>query len=148
VSWPGKIAAGSSNDRVTGFEDWTPTLLELIGKKEATPDGLDGISFAPTLLGQAQEPRPFLYRESPGYGGQQTVRVGDWKLLRQGLNPGPKAKNPKTPTIELYDVAADPSESSDVATQHPETVERLLKIGKEQHAKSKLFPNRALDAAE
>jgi arylsulfatase len=80
VSWPGKIAAGSSNDRVTGFEDWTPTLLELIGKKEATPDGLDGFSFAPTLLGQAQEPRPFLYRESPATAASKPCELvtGNW----------------------------------------------------------------------
>src|SRR6185436_8194409 len=31
VRWPGKIKPGSTNDRVTGFEDWMPTLLELIG---------------------------------------------------------------------------------------------------------------------
>ncbi|HVX63524.1 MAG TPA: arylsulfatase, partial [Pirellulales bacterium] len=78
VRWNGKIAAGTVSDRVVGFEDWLPTLLELIGAKDAIPAGTDGISFAPTLLGHKQEPRPFLYRESPGYGGQQSVRVGDW----------------------------------------------------------------------
>jgi arylsulfatase A len=145
VNWPGKIAAGSSNDRVTGFEDWTPTLLELIGQKDSTPSGLDGISFSPTLLGQMQEPRPFLYRESPGYGGQQAVRVGDWKLVRQGLNPGPKAKNPAPPKTELYNLASDPSEKSDVAAQHPDVVEKLSKVAREQHTKSKLFAIRALD---
>ena len=61
------------------------------GRKEAIPQAIDGLSFAPTLLGQAQEPRPFLYREFPGYGGQQSIRVGDWKGVRQGLEkPGPK----------------------------------------------------------
>jgi arylsulfatase A len=147
VSWPGRIAAGSSSDRVTGFEDWMPTLLELIGQKEATPAGLDGISFSPTLLGKTQETRPFLYRESPGYGGQQAVRVGDWKLVRQQLNPGPKAKNPPPPTTELYNIAIDPSEKSNVAAQHPEIVEKLSKIAREQHLKSELFPNRTLDSA-
>ena len=44
------------------------------------------------LLGKEQAPRPFLYRESPGYGGQQCVRVGDWKAVRQNLNPNPTAK--------------------------------------------------------
>jgi arylsulfatase A-like enzyme len=146
VCWPGKIAAGSSSDRVTGFEDWMPTFLELIGQKESTPAGIDGISFSKTLLGLAQEARPFLYRESPGYGGQQAVRVGDWKLVRQQLNPGPKANNPAPPTTELYNIASDPSEKSDVSAQHPEIVEKLSKLAKEQHTKSELFPNRTLDA--
>jgi arylsulfatase A len=148
VSWPGKIDAGSSNNRVTGFEDWMPTLLELIDEKSSTPAGLDGISFAPTLLGKAQEARPFLYRESPGYGGQQAVRVGDWKLVRQQLNPGPKTKNPGPPSTELYDLASDPTEAKDVAAKHPEIVEKLSKIAKEQHTDSKLFPNRGLDSAK
>ena len=55
VRWPNRIKAGSSSDRVTGFEDWLPTLLELTGDKEATPAGRDGISFAPTLGGKKQE---------------------------------------------------------------------------------------------
>ena len=86
VRWPDKIKPGTTSERVTGFEDWLPTLLELVGEKDATPASIDGLSFAPTLLGGKQEPRPFLYRESPGYGGQQCVRVGDWKLVRHGCD--------------------------------------------------------------
>lgn len=145
VRWKGRVAAGSTSDRVTGFEDWLPTLLELTGAKGKTPPGLDGISFAPTLLGHKQEPRPFLYRESPGYGGQQCVRVGDWKAIRTNLNPGPKAKNQQPGAIELYDLAADPGEKTDVAGKHPEVVAKLRAIMEKQHVKSNLFPMRALD---
>ncbi|MHA3775670.1 arylsulfatase [Verrucomicrobiota bacterium sgz303538] len=147
VRWPGKIKAGSASERVTGFEDWLPTFCELIGEKNVAPAGLDGISFAPTLLGEKQEPRGFLYRESPGYGGQQAVRAGDWKLLRRNLNPGPKQKNPPAPATELYNLGSDPSETTDVASQHPAIVERLSAIASEQHIPSKLFPIRALDGA-
>ena len=77
VRWPGRIPPGTTHDRVTGFEDWLPTLMELAGFKSEIPKGLDGISFAPPLLGRRQRERPFLYREFPGYGGQQSVRVGD-----------------------------------------------------------------------
>jgi len=145
VRWKGHVAAGGTSDRVTGFEDWLPTLLELIGAKEQTPRDLDGISFAPTLLGKKQEPRPFLYRESPGYGGQQCVRVGDWKAIRTNLNPGPKAKDQKPGDIELYDLAKDPGEKTDVAGKNPEVVAKLRGILEEQHVKSELFPMRALD---
>jgi arylsulfatase A len=143
VRWTGKIAAGATSDRVTGFEDWLPTLLELIGAKKETPKGIDGISFAPTLLGQRQKPRPFLYRESPGYGGQQCVRVGDWKLVRQNLNAKPNA--PKPPTTELYHLAKDPFETTDVAAQHPDIVAKLTQVAREQHVPAKLWPIPALD---
>jgi len=143
VRWKGRIAPGTTSDRVTGFEDWLPTLLELIGAKAQTPPGIDGISFAPTLLGKRQKPRPFLYREAPDYGGQQCVRVGDWKLVRQNLNANPGDQN--QPTTELYNLANDPLETTDVAAQHPDVVKRLEKIAGAQHTKASLWPIRALD---
>ena len=145
VRWQGRIAAGGTSDRVTGFEDWLPTLLDLGGVRDKTPGDLDGISFAPTLLGKKQEPRAFLYRESPGYGGQQSVRVGDWKAMRRNLNPGPKVANQKPGMIELYDLATDPGEMTDVADKHPEVVATLRAIMEKQHVTSDLFPLRALD---
>jgi arylsulfatase len=143
VRWKGKVAPGTTSDRVTGFEDWLPTLLELISAKNQTPAGTDGISFAPTLRGKKQKPRPFLYRESPGYGGQQCVRVGDWKLVRQNLNAKPQT--PKQPITELYDLAKDPFETTDVAAQHPDIVTKLSTIAREQRVPAKLWPIPALD---
>lgn len=147
VRWKGKIAPGTVSDRVVGFEDWLPTLLELIGEKGSTPDGIDGISFAPTLFGGRQEPRPFLYRESPGYGGQQSVRVGDWKAFRGNLHPGAKAKNQQPGPIELFDLVQDPAEMTNVAAEHPEIVAKLTAIMESQHVRSDVFPLRALDSA-
>jgi arylsulfatase A len=144
VRWNRKIAAGSVADRVCGFEDWMPTLLELIGKSDLTPAGIDGISFAPTLLGKTQEPRPFLYRETPGYGGQQSVRVGDFKIIHQQLNPGPKQSFEPGP-LELYDLAKDPTETQDLAAEKPDVVKQLQAVMNAQHQESKLFPIRALD---
>lgn len=147
VRWTGKIKPGTTSDRVTGFEDWMPTLLELIGSKDALPQGLDGFSFAQTLLGQAQEPRPFLYRESPGYDGQQSVRVGQWKAIRTNLNPRAKAVNQQPGELELYDLEKDSAETTNVAAQHPDIAANLAAIMKAQHVKSPLWPVKALDAA-
>jgi len=95
------------------------------------------------LRGRKQPARPFQYRESPGYGGQQCVRAGEWKLVRQNLNAARNA--PKTPTTELYDLAADPRETADVAAQHPDIVARLSAIARAQPSPTKLWPIRALD---
>src|SRR5262249_39057198 len=121
---------------------------ELVGAGGSIPAGIDGISFAPTLLGQAQPPRPFLYRESPGYGGQQSARGGDWKAIRVNLNPNPKTKNQTPGAVELYDLATDPTEKANVAAAHPNLVQRLQAILTAQHVKSELFPMRALDGGE
>jgi arylsulfatase A-like enzyme len=143
VRWKGRIAAGTVSDRVTGFEDWLPTLLELTGNEKAIPRDLDGISFAPTLLGKPQEPRAFLYREFPGYGGQQSVRIGDWKGVRQKLLPRGMAK-PNLHT-ELYNLHDDPGESKDVSKEHPDIVARIERLFREQHTPSEAFPIPALD---
>ncbi len=139
VRWPGHVPAGTTSDRVSGFEDWIPTLLELVGAKDRAPKNIDGISLAPTLLGRSQPPRPFLYREFPSYGGQQSVRVGDWKAIRQNMTQG-------NLDIELYNLTEDIGEQHNVARQHPDMVEKLAKIMKEQHTRSKLFPLIPVDA--
>ena len=144
VRWKGRIATGKTSERVTGFEDWLPTLLELIGAKASTPKGIDGVSFALTLLAKKQKARAFLYREFPAYGGQQSVRVGDWKAVRQRLNP-PLRQTVPTIRTELYDLAHDPGETKDLASERPEILAKLETILREQHAASKEFPLRALD---
>jgi arylsulfatase len=144
VRWKGHIPAGVTSERITGDEDWMPTLLELAGAKAAVPQGVDGISFAPTLLGQTQAPRPFLYREHPGYGGQQSVRVGNWKGLRTKLLAKGKEANVQRHT-ELYDLGKDIAEAQDVSAQHPEVVAQMERIMREQHVPSKEFPFPPLD---
>jgi arylsulfatase A-like enzyme len=153
VSWKGKVAAGTSSEFVSGLEDWLPTLVSLAGGKDSVPKDVDGIDLSPTLLGKSQPPRPFLYREFPAYGGQQSVRLGDWKGIRQNLLPGggnAKAKKKKAATqpnmhIELYDLASDPHEARDVSADHPEVVAKMAKLMKEQHVASSEFPFPALD---
>ncbi len=146
VRWRGQIKPGMVCDRVTGFEDWLPTLLELAGLKSQTPAGIDGISFAPALRGEKQAERPFLYREFPAYGGQQCIREGDWKAVRRNLLPTRKSlAQGLKPTFELYNLATDLREEHDVAAAHPEIVARLTRLMKQQHTPSKEFPFPALD---
>ena len=139
VRWSGHVLAGSVSDRVSGFEDWMPSLLELIGASDATPTDIDGISLAPTLLGEKQQPRPFLYREFPSYGGQQSIRVGPWKAVRQNMRRG-------NIEIELYNLAEDVSERNDVADHHPEVVAELAELMNREHTPSTLFPLIPIDA--
>ena len=144
VRWSGHIASGTVSDRVTGFEDWLPTLLELAGGSPQATKPVDGVSFAPTLLGQQHGERAFLYREFSGYGGQQSVRVGDWKAVRQKLIPAEKTQ-PVVRT-ELYNLGRDPGESSDVSAEHPETVRNLESLLRAEHLPSQDFPIPALDS--
>lgn len=144
VRWKGKVPAGAVSERVTGFEDWLPTLMELTGDRRDHSQATDGLSFAPTLLGRDQPPRPFLYREFPGYAGWQMVRVGNWKGVRHPLNPRGRGNQPKL-KIELYNLNRDPNETSDISARHPEIISQMEKLMREQHVPSELFPFPALD---
>ncbi len=140
VRWPGKVKPGTTCDRVTGFEDWLPTMLDLAGLTNAGPPGVDGISFAPTLRGRPQPARPFLYREFPGYGGQQALWVGPWKAIRTGLG-----KASSLQPLALYDLANDPGESRNVASTQARLAARLNRLMDTQHSPSELFPLGIID---
>lgn len=133
--WPGHVQSGSVNDHQLAFYDILPTFCDLLGIKTSdylnpavTGDSFDGISFAPTLLGNdnQQEEHDFLYWEFHETN-QIGVRSGNWKLIyRNGAS-------------ELYDLATDLHEDNNVAAQYPEVVNRLVQIIKEQHVESSQF---------
>ena len=137
LAWmPGTIPAGRVTAHPSAFWDVMPTLAELAGAP--APEGLDGLSFAPTLLGdEARQARhDYLYWEFRAYGGQQAVRMGDWKGVRQKMRSGNRA-------IELYDLAHDPAETTDLAARHPEVVERMrVLMDGEARTASEEFPLR------
>ena len=120
--WPGRIAAGSESHHVSAFWDMMPTLVDVVGVQ--APDGIDGVSFLPTLLGEAgQAEHENLYWEYHGlWNGAQAVRIGQWKGVRLGGHDDPEAP------IELYDLDNDRNETTDVAADHPDVVARIRAV--------------------
>jgi arylsulfatase len=131
ASWPGHIAAGDVSEHVSVHYDMVATLSELTGYE--APETTDGISFLPTLLGEGpQQQHDFLYWEFPEQGGQVAIRMGDWKVVRQHL------KDDQAPTLEVYNLRADPLESTDVAAEHPEIVEQAAAIFAREHTDAEI----------
>jgi arylsulfatase A-like enzyme len=125
VDWPGVTPPGSRTDYASALWDLFPTLAEAAG---VTPQQeLDGISLRPVLEGQelSWEDR-ILYWEYPAAGGQQAVRLGDWKGLRQGIFDGNRE-------VALYNLREDPREEHDVSGEHPEIVRRIEEIMEREH---------------
>jgi len=114
--WPGKVPAGRVCDDFITALDVLPTFARLAGT--TPPANLDGFDQLDVLLGRpgAKSPRTTLYSL---YGFKQrrleSMRKDHWKLH---LGASPK----------LYDLRTDLAESNDVAAQHPEIVQRLLKL--------------------
>jgi arylsulfatase A-like enzyme len=91
-----------------------PTLAGLAGAPLDAARPLDGVDVWPSLAAGQGSPRAGLfYNVEPT---QRAVRDGDWKHVWTTL---------LQPTVELYDLAADPEETTDVAADHPERVAEL-----------------------
>ena len=140
--WPGRIEPGTVTDHISAFWDVMPTIAEIAGVDVRAE--IDGVSFAPVLFGETerQETHDYLYWEFPAYGGQQAVRMGNWKAVRQNML---REDNPQPLKIELYNLTEDISEQHDVAPRHPELVRRFERIMKEARTPSALFPFPPLD---
>lgn len=131
--WPNHIAAGSVSDHIGAFWDIMPTLVELTGAPR--PHYTDGISLLPTLLGQGdQQQHGYLYWEFHEGGGRQAVRIGNWKGVRLNVKEAPDGP------IALYDLQADPAETTDVAAARPEIAKQLAERMEKAHHESAVFP--------
>jgi len=116
--WPGHIPAGVKSDFQWYFPDFFPTAAELAGAKHSAK--IDGVSVVPALMGKQQKPHEMFYWEYPGFDWKtqefapgvpmQAMRRGDMKAVR------PKQNGP----VEVYNLAKDPSETTDLAKARPE----------------------------
>lgn len=105
--WPGVIPPGMVTEHISGFQDILPTLTEITGSQDITPNFIDGISFLPTLLNRTdlQKKHSHLYWEFHEQGGKSAVLQDNWKAIYLA------GKN----RLELYNLKSDPSESKDVS---------------------------------
>lgn len=116
---PGRTPAGSTCDAPLISTDYYPTLLQLAGLPLRPEQHLDGASIAPLLSGDTRDARP-LFWHYPHYHGSMwapggAIRDGDWKLIEFWDED----------TVELYDLATDIGERSNLAASRPELVAAL-----------------------
>ena len=135
--WPGHIKAGTVSDLPFAFYDLMPTFCDIAGVKNfrkrytnrSLPgDCFDGLSIAPTLLGDntKQQRHEHLYWEFHETD-QIAVRRGDWKLIVVKGIP------------RLYNLATDLHEDKDIAAEHPEIVRELFDIIRKEHTDNPMF---------
>jgi len=130
VRWPGVIKPDTVSDFPWAFWDFLPTAAELAGT--SAPEGLDGLSLVPTLLGRQQQRHDYLYWEFHERGFGQAIRRGRWKAVRRRLEL----------PVELYDLKTDLGEKHDVAADHPELVAEAEELFGEARTESKYWPVR------
>ena len=120
ANWPGHIKAGSVVGEMMHVVDMYPTLVGLAGGSTARSKPLDGLDMWPTISGGAPSPRTEgVYNVEPFRAG---VRQGDWKLIW---------RSPLPEGVELYDIAKDPGEATNLAAANPDKVAALRKRANE-----------------
>ena len=125
VAWPPLVEAGSRSDAIVQSIDFYPTLLELTGVPAREGQSFDGVSIVPALRGKPLE-RDAIFVHIPQYTPatlhrpSTSVRRGDWKLIRFFCD-GPDQQD----RHELYNLAEDIGETTDLAGQEPDIVGEL-----------------------
>jgi arylsulfatase A-like enzyme len=118
ANWPGVLAPRKC-PAVIHAADWFPTLAGLLELQEGQSLGWDGIDrwAAITDSGAAARPKPLCIVHASGRAVYESDRDGDWKLIVRKKEPA-----------ALYDLAADPFETKNLAAEQPAVVERLTAI--------------------
>jgi len=112
ANWPGKL---NPRKHTTPMHvvDWFPTLAALVGYRPASDLKWDGVNQWNSLLDpRVAAPQRVIYIAA---GNGQSLRDGDWKLIRQ--NNG---------TTQLFNLATDPYEKTNLAGKQKEQVAQLL----------------------
>lgn len=141
VRWPGKVAANSTSDQMTSLTDIMATCAEIIGTEIPKNAAEDSYSILPVLMGtQGDKPiRQYLleqtislamsirdgnwkYLDHIGSGGNNYDRPGEW-----GMSPYKLIDTDPDAPGQLYDLKADPGETINLYSKHPERVAEMKK---------------------
>jgi arylsulfatase A-like enzyme len=143
VRWPGGITHSStSSGALVGQLDLFATCAEILGVSPPADAAEDSVSFLPVLrrANAGDALRTSLVHHSSE--GRFSIREGRWKLLLWPGSGGWSAPTPtpsrwlkndaadlsRLPAFQLYDMAADPAEQTNLAASHPEIVQRLGRL--------------------
>jgi len=123
ANWPGRLKPQTVDGMIHAVDIY-PTFAALAGASTAKCKPLDGLNVWTTIAEGKPSPRTeVIYNVEPFRGA---IRQGDWKLIWRTLIPT---------SVDLYNLAEDPYEKSNVAAAHPDKVtamqERLNALGKE-----------------
>ena len=121
VRWPGKVKAGSVTDTPAIGVDILPTICQAVGVPQPADRPIDGTSLMPVILQTGSLSRDALFWHFPHYRGKilpySIIRQGSWKLIKR--YEGNK--------LELYHLEDDLSETTNLATAHPDRTRAMTR---------------------
>ena len=109
VRWPGHTEPGSKSDEMFFIADWYTTFITLAGGNHEQDTSVDGLDQTDVIFGDEPSPRTEIIFDVEGSVRVPTIRSGDYKLMGE----------------LLFNVADDPSETTDISEANPEIVLKL-----------------------
>jgi arylsulfatase A-like enzyme len=130
VVWPGKVKPGTTADFLMQSTDIYPTILAACGVAPQSDQKVDGFDQTTALTG-GSSPRTQIFCHFPhgdaqrgavmdGFYAGSSIREGDLKLIRFYARADDGSDE-----LELYNLAQDPGERHNLATESPEVASRL-----------------------
>ncbi|MBI1896729.1 MAG: arylsulfatase [Acidobacteria bacterium] len=129
--WPGQVKPGSVSSQLGCLTDLMATVAGVVGAKLPSDAGEDSFSLLPALTGKGKAAREAVVHHSNA--GMFAIRQGEWKLAL-GLGsggfsvPGKIEPQPGEPPAQLYNIARDPGETTNLYAQEPKVVARLTAL--------------------
>lgn len=121
VSWPAQ-KLGGRYERAMHIADWFPSFASLLGHEVEEDPAWNGMNLCEQLFdrGSSTPPVERAIYWSWGKPNRWALRRGDWKIVRYGGKEARDASDWK-----LFNLEADPKETSDVGAEHPEILAAL-----------------------
>lgn len=122
ISWPASLPQNETRAQMCVNVDWFPTVLDLCGidYEEQTFEGK-------SMMEVIAEDKPSAHDAFWWYSrpNRWAVRKGDWKLLKNPIDPTEKAPITEGDSLFLVNLQEGPGEMENLADQHPEIVHDL-----------------------
>ncbi|MCR9293263.1 MAG: arylsulfatase [bacterium] len=132
VRWPRRIEGGRKSNALVCLTDIYSTLEDIVEQPRKSLGGEDGFSLVPVFDGQDSSGRDTLISHS--ISGVFAIRQGNWKLCLSGGSGGwsaPKeneAKKQGLPPMQLFNLAEDPGETTNLVNENPQQAQALLQL--------------------
>src|SRR5690606_33657316 len=126
VRWPERIKGGQVSDALFSQVDIYASLAALTGQSISGQNAPDSFNNLETLLGENIN-REYIVQQS--INNTLSLVENNWKYIEPSkgpaINKNTNIELGNNPLPQLYDLKNDPSETANIADQHPEIVSRL-----------------------
>ena len=128
--WPGRISAATTSDAPIVLTDLMRTLANLLDHELPADAGEESFDFGPALFASESESPSRNHLVHHSGNGLFAIRQGQWKLILGRGSGGFTQFTPAAdaPPGQLYDLASDPAEQTNLYEQHPDIVQRLSSL--------------------